>query len=133
MRRLSRGAVFLVALNVIASFAVVALGAKLVVVPMVMRQVYKEQYKRLMFQCDEVMRNHFIAKGQAVRHPSKESFSELRAAEVGLLSCHDYDKLRKRLQTFGVTEAELSSLGLEAIEDKAKDVRIFVETHEVRY
>jgi hypothetical protein len=128
-----RGVVFLVILNVVAAFSVIALAARLVFVPMIAEQVYKERYKSLMFQCDDVMRTHFIAKSKAVRQPSKQSIDELRAAEVSLLSCHDYDKLRKRLQTLGVGDSELSRLGIEAIEEKAKDVRIFVETHEVRY
>ena len=84
------------------------------------------------FECDEVMRGHLIAKTNALRAPSEESIKGLSAAEVALLSCHDYDKLRKRLQTLGLSEGELASLGIEAIEEKAKDVRTFVETHEIR-
>ena len=30
-------------------------------------------------------------------------------------------------------KGELASLGIEAIEEKARDVRTFVETHEIRY
>jgi hypothetical protein len=123
----------LVLLNIIAACSVIAIAAKLVVVPMIAKQVYRDRYKNLVFQCDEVMRDHFIAKSNALRLPSEQSISELRAAEVSLLSCHDYDKLRKRLQTLGLSESELSSLGIEAIEEKAKDVRTFVETHEIRY
>jgi hypothetical protein len=131
---LGRSAVtLLVILNVTAALSVIAVTAKLVVVPMIAKHVYGERYKNLMFQCDEVMRTHFVAKNNALRAPSEQSIGELRAAEVSLLSCHDYDKLRKRLQTLGVTDAELSGLGIEAIEEKAKGVRIFVETHEVRY
>jgi hypothetical protein len=125
--------VCLVALNVVAAVSVVAIAAKLVVVPMIGKRLYAEQYKTLVFQCDEVMREHFIARTKARTAPSEESIRELRAAEVSLLTCHDYDKLRKRLQTLGVSDAELASLGLEAIEEKAKDVRQFVETHEIRY
>lgn len=128
-----RAVAFLVLLNVTAALSVIAVASKLVIVPMIAEHVYGDRYKSLMFQCDEVMRNHFIAKNNALRLPSERSISELRAAEVSLLSCHDYDKLRKRLQTLGVSDAELSSLGIEAIEEKARDVRIFVETHEVRY
>ncbi len=124
---------FLVILNVTAALSVISVAAKVVVVPMIAKHVYGERYKNLMFQCDEVMRTHFVAKNNALRAPSEKSISELRAAEVSLLSCHDYDKLRKRLQALGATDAELSGLGIEAIEEKARDVRIFVETHEVRY
>ena len=123
----------LVILNIVAAFSVIAVAAKVVFVPAIAKQVYRDRYKNLVFQCDEVMRAHFIAKSNAVRLPSEQSISELRAAEVSLLSCHDYDKLRKRLQTLGLSEGELASLGIEAIEEKGRDVRTFVETHEIRY
>ena len=124
---------FLVVLNILAALSVIGIAAKFVVVPIIAKYVYKERYKELVFQCDEVMRGHFIAKNKALIAPSDESIKELRAAEVSLLSCHDYDKLRKRLQTLGLREGDLGSLGIEAIEEKAKDVRHFVETHEIRY
>ena len=54
-------------------------------------------------------------------------------AEIGLTTCHDYDKLRKKMIGWGVKENELASLGLEAIEKRATDVRKFVEIHEIRY
>ena len=49
------------------------------------------------------------------------------------MTCQDYDDLRKKLLGFGLSENDLSKIGLEAIEEKAKDVRSFVETHEIRY
>ncbi len=125
--------VLLVVLNILGALAIIAIAGKLVVVPMIAKHVYKERYKGLVFHCDEVMRGHFIAKKNAVLAPSEQSIKELRAAEVSLLSCHDYDKLRKRLQTLGLSEGELGSLGIEAIEEKARDVRTFGETHEIRY
>lgn len=134
MRKIARHLTLaLVIVNVIAAFSVIAIAAKLIVVPVIATQVYRDRYKELVFQCDEVMRSHFIAKNKAVRLPSEKSIGELRAAEVSLLTCHDYDKLRKRLQALGLSEGELGSLGLEAIEEKARDVRSFVETHEIRY
>ena len=125
--------VLLIILNIAAAASVISVAAKLVFVPMVAKMAYRERYKSLVFQCDEVMRGHLIAKTNALRAPSEESIKGLSAAEVALLSCHDYDKLRKRLQTLGLSEGELASLGIEAIEEKAKDVRTFVETHEIRY
>ena len=126
-------AAFLVGLNIVAAISVVAIGAKYLAVPMIAKRIYNARYKELMFECDEVMRGHFIAKNKVLTAPSEDSIRELRAAEVSLLACHDYDKLRKRLQTLGLSDAELASLGIEAIEEKAKDVRHFVETHEIRY
>lgn len=123
----------LIALNVVAALSVIGFAVKMLIMPSVAKYLYKEQYKELVFQCDDAMRGHFIAKSQVTTAPSEESIKNLRSAEVSLLSCHDYDKLRKKLQTFGLTDADLASFGLEAIEEKAKDVRQFVVTHEIRY
>lgn len=123
----------LVAVNVIAALAVIAIAVKLLLVPAIAKYWYRERYKDLVFQCDEVMRAHFIAKSQVSVAPSEEAIKNLRAAEVSLLACHDYDKLRKKLLTLGLSEADLASLGLEAIEEKSKDVTEFVKTHEIRY
>ena len=87
-----------------------------------------DDYKKLVFQCDNVMRDHLIAKNRVIYEKSESSIDKLHSAEVGLLTCHDYDKLRKKLQMWGVTEAELSMIGLESIEEKAEDVRRFVDT-----
>ncbi len=54
--------VFLVILNILAALSVIAVAAKTVVIPMVAKHVYRDRYKSLVFQCDEVMRAHFIAK-----------------------------------------------------------------------
>jgi hypothetical protein len=123
----------LTVLNLIALLVVGVLGAKELVVPTIALRIYKDQYKELMFECDDAMRNHLIAKSAVVASPSREAIRNLDAAEVGLTTCHDYDVLRKKLLTMGLTENDLSRVGLEAIEEKAKDVRFFVETHEIRY
>ncbi len=86
-----------------------------------------------MFQCDHVMREHFIAKQLVVVSPSDKAIKNLEASEVGLLSCHEYDKLRKQLLSYGASEMQLSMIGLEVMEEKAKDVQRFVEIHEIRY
>jgi hypothetical protein len=79
------------------------------------------------------MRDHFIAKNETLLRPSEGSIRNLRAAEVSLLTCHEYDSLRKKLIDFGITENQLSRLALTAIEEKEQDVRSFVQTHEIRY
>jgi len=93
----------------------------------------QDEYKEMMFQCDHVMREHFIAKQLVLATPTEETIRNLEAAEIGLTTCHDYDKLRKKMIGWGVKENELASLGLEAIEKRATDVRKFVEIHEIRY
>jgi hypothetical protein len=124
---------WLIAVNVAASLAVIAVALKLLAAPILAGYIYKERYKELVFECDDVMRGHFIAKAQAAIAPSEDAIKNLRAAEVSLTTCHDYDKLRKKLQLFGLSDAQLADFGLEAIEERAKDVRAFVETHEIRY
>jgi hypothetical protein len=123
----------LMVLNVLALVVVGILGLKELVVPTIATHVYKNEYKELMFKCDDAMRDHLIAKGAVVVSPSDATIRNLHAAEVGLMTCHDYDMLRKKLLAFGLSENDLSKIGLEAIEEKAKDVRSFVETHEIRY
>lgn len=120
-------------LNILALAVVFFYAAKELVIPAVAEWFYKTDYKELVFKCDSVMREHFIAKSKVSHSPSDEGIKNLHAAEIGLLTCHDYDVLRKRLISFGLSENDLARIGLEAIEDRAKDVRTFVETHEIRY
>lgn len=117
-----------------ATFSLVVLyGAIEYLVPPIAAHAYRDVYQSTMFQCDHVMREHFIAKKTVEHAPSESSVKNLEAAEVGLLSCQKYDKLRKWLQTLGVSEAELGLMGLEALEARSKDIRRFVEIHEIRF
>jgi hypothetical protein len=133
MRLAARWSSILLTLNVLALGVIFYSAAKEFVIPKAAEWIYKDDYKELVFKCDSVMRDHFIAKTQVMHSPSDEAIKNLRAAEVGLLACHDYDVLRKRLISYGLGENDLSRLGLEAIEERAKDVHAFVETHEIRY
>lgn len=119
--------------NVIALMLIFGFAFQRYALPVVTLQIYKADYKRMVFECDNVMREHFIAKAWVEKVPSESSARALRAAEVGLLTCHEYDVLRKGLIALGVSENQLSRVGLEAIEEKEKDVRSFVKTHEIRY
>lgn len=119
--------------NVVALMVIFVLGFRDLALPTLARLYYEDEYKELMFQCDNVMREHFIAKSQARVAPSPDTMRTLQASEVGLMTCNDYDTLRKRLLVLGLDENQLAQLGLEAIEEKANDIRIFVETHEIRY
>ena len=119
--------------NVIAVVLVFAYGIIEYVVPPLVLSSHKEEYQSLMFQCDHVMREHFIAKQQVLVEPSEMAIKNLDASEVSLLTCHNYDKLRKKILSFGISEPQLSMVGLELMEEKMTDVRRFVETHEIRY
>ena len=120
-------------LNMTAVVLVFAYGINEYVVPRIVLASHKDEYQSLMFQCDHVMREHFIAKQQVLVEPSEMAVKNLDASEVSLLTCHDYDKLRKKMLIFGVSEPQLSMVGLEVMEEKMTDVRRFVETHEIRY
>ena len=123
----------LIAANLLAALVVIVWGADRYIAPMIAVAVYGDEYKEMMFQCDHVMREHFIAKQLVLAAPTEETIRNLEAAEIGLTTCHDYDKLRKKMIGWGVKENELASLGLEVIEKRATDVRKFVEIHEIRY
>ena len=123
----------LIAVNLLAALVVIVWGADRYIAPMIAVAVYGDEYKEMMFQCDHVMREHFIAKQLVLAAPTEETIRNLEAAEIGLTTCHDYDKLRKKMIGWGVKENELASLGLEVIEKRATDVRKFVEIHEIRY
>lgn len=120
-------------LNGVALLIVFALGFKVFAMPMLAESIYGERYKELVFRCDDVMRTHFIAKNRVVVSPSTENIKALHAAEIGLIECQDYDILRKRLLSFGLTDNDLARLGLQAIEERGSDVRAFVKIHEIKY
>ncbi|MDG1727487.1 MAG: TIGR03982 family His-Xaa-Ser system protein [Emcibacteraceae bacterium] len=123
----------LLVVNLVATFSCIALGIKFVAMPMIAQPIFKEEYQTLMFQCDNVMRDHLIAKNRVTYEMSDTSLKQLKAAEMGLLTCHDYDKLRKRMLSWGVTANELSFIGLEAIEKNNEDLMKYVETHQFKF
>jgi hypothetical protein len=119
--------------NVVAIAIIFALGFKQFILPQAAEMLYKNEYKKLMFKCDNVMRDHFIAKNKVLTDINDDSVKNLKAAEIGLMECNDYDKLRKKLLNLGLSENKLSQFGLETIEENAKNVRTFVETHQIKY
>lgn len=123
----------LIPLNIIASICCIALAAKYIAVPLLAEIIYKDDYKKLVFACDNVMRDHLIAKNRVNVEKSEDSIKQLHSAEVGLLTCDDYDKLRKKMMILGLNEESLALIGIEAIEEKSNDVRNFVKIHEIKY
>ena len=101
--------------------------------PLIAVQLWGEEYKQAMFSCDRSMREHFIAKKATELYPNEINIKNLQASELGLLTCHDYDKRRKKMIMWGLDQDDLSMLGLETMEEKAYDLRTFVETHEFKY
>ena len=123
----------LLIVNVLAILIVVGFGVERYLAPAIAEAVYAEHYKELMYECDHVMREHFIAKQMVLASTTEQSVRNLEAAEVGLTSCHEYDKIRKEMIRWGLSENALARIGLEAIEERATDIRTFVEIHEIRY
>ena len=88
--------------NLIAVLSCIGLGIKFLIMPAIAQTVFKSEYQTLMFNCDNVMRDHLIAKNRVIYQKSKTSLKQLRAAEIGLISCHDYDRLRKRMKIWAL-------------------------------
>lgn len=120
-------------LNVAALLIIFALGFRQFALPQIAKTVYEPQYKDLMFKCDNVMREHLIAKNRMLSEPSDDAVKTLNAAEVGLIECQDYDDMRKRLLSLGLTDNDLALMGLQVIEEREADVKAFVKTHEIKY
>jgi hypothetical protein len=120
-------------LNIICIVIVLAIGAQYFLLPKISIAYYGNDYKNLMFKCDNAMREHFITKQLVKANPSDQTIKNLESSEVALLDCHDYDKLRKKLLAYGLSEAQLSIVGLDALEAKSESIRDFVDIHEIRY
>ena len=95
--------------------------------------LWSEDFKDQMYECDHAMKAHYIAKKRLELNPSELSAKDLQATELGLVVCHEYDKTRKKLMKWGLSESHLSELGLEAIGEKNYGLSKIVETHELRY
>ena len=61
----------------------------------------KDEYKELMFKCDNAMRDHFIAK-QIFDSSNSDNLKELETSEVRLMDYHDYDKLEKTYRSWSI-------------------------------
>lgn len=101
--------------------------------PALATERWSADYKELMHQCDNAMREHYIAKKAVEFTPSEATVSTLQATELSLMACHDYDKLRKQMISWGLDSDALALIGLEAIEEKAYELDHFVQIHEFRY
>ena len=123
----------LMILNIVALLVIFALGFQRLALPVIAKAIYGKTYQELVFKCDNAMREHFIAKNRMLSEPSDDAVKTLNAAEIGLIECHDYDVMRKRLLSLGLTEHDLALMGLKAIEEKGSDVKTFVKIHEIKY
>ena len=90
-----------------------------------------KNYGEHVFLCDNAMRQHMIAKTRAISSGSNETVASLKNAELGLLDCHAYDKLRKKLISLGLNDNDLSEMGLKAIENSRTQLTTIVQQHEI--
>ena len=95
-------------------------------------KIFGDEYKDLVYQCDYVMKDHYLAKSKVMLEPNEESLKNLEQAEYSLIHCHEYDKFRKKLLSLGIEEIDLSYLGLEIIEKKQIDINEIVDIHEIK-
>ena len=95
--------------------------------------VFQDEYADLTYRCDYAMRDHLIAKQRLDQTPSTENVEALRAMEIGLIACQDYDLMRKNLVRWGLSENDLSEMALVAVEDRAQNLADVVRIHEIRY
>lgn len=94
---------------------------------------YQDRFGALTYACDSAMLGHFIAKQRVANSPSIENANALKAAEIGLLECQDYDMMRKHLIRWGLSNNDLSEMSLLAVEQKGQDLRDVIRVHEIRY
>ncbi|MDD0986186.1 MULTISPECIES: TIGR03982 family His-Xaa-Ser system protein [Pseudomonas] len=95
--------------------------------PLIAEYRHGDEYKLLALNCDLAMHEEAALRGLIGNDPQTE---RLRlSADVGMMVCHDYDILRKRLLTQGVSEDQLSMLGLEVLEVEQITVQQMVDAH----
>lgn len=123
----------IIIINLISSLCCIFIFSKFVLMPMYAKTFLDDEFKTLMFQCDNVMRDHLIAKNKVLYEKSDSAIANLKSSEIGLLSCHEYDKLRKKMISYGLTPNDLALIGIQAIEDNSKDIFDFVTIHEFKY
>lgn len=88
---------------------------------------HADEYRRLVVECDQAM--HDEAALRMAELPADKAQLLRTTGDVGLMACHEYDKLRKRLLIAGVSEHRLSLLGLEGLEVERIPVSRMVEPH----
>jgi hypothetical protein len=116
----------------LASLAVIAVCLFIIVMmeyvaPMLADWYFQDEYRQLAAECDRAMHDEVALRpgtAGAAKHPVLPL-----SADVALAVCHDYDKLRKRLLAFGVSEQTLALRGVEAIENERIPVSRMVSPH----
>lgn len=95
--------------------------------PLVADLYYRDRYRELTLECDQAMHEE-AALRQGTTRAQKDPKLTL-SAQVGLMACHEYDKLRKRMLILGVSEEQLALHGLEALESEQIPVSRMIGPH----
>ena len=86
---------------------------------------FKSEFMELTLKCAHAMDSNWYIEQLELPEVKKSS-------EIQLLDCHDYDKLRKIMLSQGVSEHELSYLGLVALEIHQKPAEEMSLHHKFR-
>lgn len=95
--------------------------------PYVFKVLYESEFKLLTYECDMAMHEE-----AAIRQydPADEKYKGMKlSADVGMLVCHKYDKLRKKLLIHGLTDNELALMSLDSLETEKVTVKKMVDAH----
>ena len=85
---------------------------------------YRDEYQVLVNECARAMENHWD-----IESSNEKNESLLRSSKTSLIVCHDYDKLRKLLLSFGINEYILSYLGLVSLEVGPQKIDDIIKPH----
>jgi len=96
-------------------------------------QLWQAQYAQMTFECDQAMRAHLLAKQTAAYAVNEQNVNALKAAEIGLIDCQDYDLLQKKMKRWGLSDNEISEMALSAIEADGASLRKMIQVHEITY
>lgn len=95
--------------------------------PLISEYSHGDEYKRLALECDLAM--HEEAALRELTENDQQTERLRLSADVGMIVCHEYDILRKKLLIQGVSEDRLAMLGLEVLEVEQITVQQMVDAH----
>lgn len=96
---------------------------KFLLLPICAWFAFKNDYMELSIECASAMETEWEMRKTGIDDASNT---------IQLISCHEYDKLRKTMLIMGLSEESLSFLGLEALELHQRPSNEYVELHKFR-
>ena len=98
--------------------------------PNIVYFAYGDEFKTLSLACDQAM--HSEVSIRELNNAQVQNGDSLRiSSEIELAVCHEYDKLRKKMLVYGVSEDQLALLGLEALESEQVPVSRMIKPHQM--